>query len=101
VLAPLAVSEVLFPAHTDGAAGAIVTVGKGFTVMVCVVVLLPLLFVAVSEMVYVPAVLKQMLVGFCTVDDPGVPPGNVHDQLVGELVLLSVKLIQVFLQKFV
>jgi hypothetical protein len=46
-------------------------------------------------------VLKQILVGFCTVELVGVPPGNDHDQLVGLLVLLSVKLMQEFLQKVV
>jgi len=35
-----------------------------------------------------------MLTGFCDVDEPVAAPVNVHDQLVGLLVLKSVKLIQ-------
>jgi len=35
-----------------------------------------------------------MLVGFCIVDEPGVAPVNDQDQLVGLLVLKSVKLMQ-------
>lgn len=40
-------------------------------------------------------------VGFCRVDEDGVPPGKVHDQLVGLFVELSVKLMVLFSHIFV
>lgn len=67
------------------------TVGEALTVSVCVMVLEPFAFVAMSVMVFVPAVDHVTPLGFCTVEVAGVPPVNVHDQLVGVLVELSVK----------
>jgi hypothetical protein len=60
--------------------------------MVCVVVPVPLPFVAVWVTVYVPAVFQTTLATFCVVAEAGVPLGNVHVQLVGLFVELSVKL---------
>jgi hypothetical protein len=70
----------------------VATEGAGFTVIISVCVPVPEAFVAVCVTVYVPAVFHTTPVAFWVVAEAGVPPGNVHDQLVGLLVELSVKL---------
>jgi hypothetical protein len=68
------------------------TVGKALMTIVCVIVLLPFAFVAINVTVLVPAVAHVTPVGFCKVEVPGVPPGKVQAQLVGDPVEMSVKL---------
>ena len=71
--------------------------GCGNTVSVCVVAFVPLAFVTVKEIVYEPAVLKQILVGlFVELVFGVVPPPKSQSTLVnGAPVLVLVKLIQV------
>jgi hypothetical protein len=90
--APLPVRVVELPAQIVGFVAVVVTEGAGFTVITSVCVPVPDPFVAVCVTVYVPAVFHTTPVTFCVVADAGVPLGNVHDQLVGLLVELSVKL---------
>ena len=59
----------------------------------------PLALVTINVTSKLPTVLKQIFVGFCTVDVDGVPPENVQLQLAGALELLSVKSIQLPTQK--
>lgn len=56
-VAPAAVSVPEALPQKEGAGGVTVIVGMGFTVIVCVVELLPFALVAVSVIVYVPALL--------------------------------------------
>jgi hypothetical protein len=89
--APPPVSVVELPEQIVVLDAVVVTVGKAFTVMTCVMLLLPLAFVAVSVTVYVPAVFHTTPVTFCVVAEAGVPLGNVQLHEVGEPVDPSVK----------
>jgi hypothetical protein len=60
-------------------------------VIVMVVSSVPNALVTVRVAEYVPAVRKQILVGFCDVDDEGVPPVNVQFHEVGLPELISLK----------
>ena len=55
-----------------------------------VLVISQLSFDTVRLTLYFPGVL-YLIVGFCSFDDDGVPPGNDHDQVVGFWVERSVK----------
>ena len=90
--APLPVRVVELPAQIVVFVAVVVTDGAGFTVITSVCVPVPDAFVAVCVTVYVPAVFHTTPVTFCVVAEAGVPLGNVHDQLVGLLLELSVKL---------
>lgn len=99
--APVPVSVVCCPTQMVVELADAVTVGEGFTVMTCVLLLLPFPLVAVSVTVYVPAAAQVTPVTFCVAADPGVPEGNVQDQEVGPPVELSVKFTACPMQIFV
>ena len=57
---------------------------------VFVIELVPVTLVTCKVTLYIPKVL-YVTVGCSNILDAGVPPGNVHNQEVGEFVLISVK----------
>jgi hypothetical protein len=77
---------VEFPEQIVVADADVETVGRALTTSVWVMVLFPFELVATNVIVFVPAVAHVTQAGFCVVDVAGVPPVNVHNQLVGELV---------------